>query len=230
MAIPLPRHALRHYLRYAFDSAAQLRRHCRLVDGRVLLFFPEDPPVLAARGRVLIELCFTGSDQQAAVPALVHSRTPGGAWLEMRALSVIAGLQSAVRCARRTQRRLALDQLAWVTHQKGPVLACPVLDLGRGGARLWGIPGDPPAPGESVRVRMQQSPTLNARIAWARGREVGVEFAADSRAAAGATFARLEAQWAEARVARHDRFCLCVAGGDTLGPPWPLHAQQESGS
>src|SRR6185503_11483910 len=50
------RHAPRgNYLRYQFDTAAQVLRHCRLVDGRVLLFFPDPYPRLAVRSRVLIE-------------------------------------------------------------------------------------------------------------------------------------------------------------------------------
>src|SRR3954470_19543808 len=83
------------YLRYQFDNAAQLRRHCKLVDGRVLLFFPDPNPDLITGSRVLIELCFSRSDQQVALPARVRSRETHGAaghWLELRALSIVMGL------------------------------------------------------------------------------------------------------------------------------------------
>jgi hypothetical protein len=235
MATYVPAHPTRpagHFLRYRFDSASQLRRHCRLVDGRVLLFFPEPRPLLPERARALIELCFATSEQQVALPALVHSRSfdgMPGTWLEMRALSVVAGLQSAVVTPRRRQRRLALDQLAWVNHDGGPTLACPVLDISRGGARLWGVPGAAPVAGERIRLRMLHGPTLSARIAWARGREVGVEHLPESLAAAAELFGRVEQLWAAARVATHDRACLCAAGGEVLDPPSP-HAQHEGAS
>ena len=227
MAPQLPARPTRpsgHFLRYRFDSPSQLRRHCRLVEGRVLLFFPEPRPVLPERARALIEICFTGSEQQVALPAIVHSRSAGGirgTWLEMRALSVVAGLQGAVVSPRRTQRRLALDQLAWVNHEGGPTLACPVLDISLGGARLWGVPGGPPAAGERIRVRMLQGPTLSGRIAWAHGREVGVEYLPESAAAAADLYRRVEQLWAAARVAEHDSACMCANGGETLDPPSP---------
>ena len=126
MATYVPSRPQGRFLRYQFDSAAQLRRHCNLVEGRVLLFFPEPRPVLGERTRALIELCLANSDQQVALPAMVHSRSfdaAPGTWLELRALSVVAGLQSAVVSPKRQQRRLALDQLAWVDHGDDPVMA-----------------------------------------------------------------------------------------------------------
>lgn len=227
MASVLPERPPGRFLRYRFDTAAQLRRHCRLVDGRVLLFFPDPRPSLPERARALIELCFTGSAQQVAIPALVHSRGFDGVWLEMRALSVVAGLQSALIAPRRLQRRLALDQLAWVDHDGGPVLACPVLDLSKSGARLWGVPGGAPMVGDRIRVRLQHAPTMTGRIAWAHGREVGVQFAPESAAAAADLFARVEALWAAAREAVHDYACACTEGGETLDPPSPASARPE---
>ncbi len=227
MATVLPTRLPGRFFRYQFDNAAQLRRHCRLVDGRVLLFFPEERPALAPGSRALIELCLSGSEQQVALPALVRSRElyrKPGTWLELRALSVVAGLQSAVAEPRRTERRLAFDQLAWVNHEGGPVLACPVLDLSRSGARLWGVPGGTPAPGETLRVRLQHSTTMIARIAWAHGREVGIEFAEESLPVAGQLYDRVEAQWSAARFARHDPSCTCTGGGEPLDPPSPVRA------
>src|SRR5262249_39940556 len=145
------------FFRYQFDSAAQIRRHCLLVDDRVLLFFPEPRPSFGERSRVLLELCVSPSDQQVALPAQVRSRAFNGnprTWLQLRALSVVAGLQSAVVAPRRQQRRLAFDQLGWVNHGDGPILACPVLDVSTGGARLWGVPGCVPSAGEKIRVRL----------------------------------------------------------------------------
>src|SRR5438132_10697315 len=106
MSPPAPERPPSRFLRYQFDSASQLRRHCSLVAGRVLLFFPEPRPALPERSRELIELCFTHSEQQLALPALVHAREFGpvpGTWLEMRALSAVAGLQSALVAPRRGQ-------------------------------------------------------------------------------------------------------------------------------
>src|SRR5205807_3160286 len=57
MATYVPSRPQGRFLRYQFDSAAQLRRHCQLVEGRVLLFFPEARPVLGEHTRALIELC-----------------------------------------------------------------------------------------------------------------------------------------------------------------------------
>jgi len=219
------------YLRYQFDTAAQLRRHCQLVDGRVLIFFPDREPDLIPGSRALIELCFSGSEQQVALPARVRSRELHGVpghWLELRALSVVAGLQSAVGAPRRLQRRLAFDQLAWVSHDGYPVLACPVLDVSRGGARLWGIPWAAAA-GEALHLRVPYEAELDARIAWARGREAGVTFAESSLERAGAIFQRVESAWAAARQAAHDRSCDCTRGGEPLDPPFPEHQQLGGG-
>src|SRR5207248_9487613 len=76
------------YLRYQFDNAAQILRHCRLVEGAVLLFFPDPAATLPIRARALMELCLTASDQQVAIPAQVHSPEKRGSWLAIRALSV----------------------------------------------------------------------------------------------------------------------------------------------
>lgn len=213
------------FLRYQFDSAAQLRRHCRLVEGRVFLFFPDARPTPAPRCRALLEICFTGSSQQVSLPAVVHSHeleAASGSWLELRALSVVAGLQSAIALPKRGPRRLALNQLAWVTHAGGPVLACPVLDLGKGGARLWGVPGAEPAAGEKVRMRLPGVPTLVGRIAWANGHEVGVAFDPESLPAAAEAYARVEDLWAAARFSRHSPSCACAEGRDPLDPPSPV--------
>jgi hypothetical protein len=212
-----------NYLRYQFDSAAQVLRHCRLVNGRVLLFFPDCRPPLAVHARALIELSLTGAGQQVALPAQVQAferGPPAGEWLAMRALGIVAGLH-LVGAPRRKQRRLAFDQLAWVEHEGGPVLACPVLDVSRGGARLWGIPGTRPAEGEPVRVRLPGAPTLIARIAWAHGREVGVAFAQEGQAVAERVYQRVEQMWSDARLAAHDPHCPCAEGGAALDPPLP---------
>jgi hypothetical protein len=220
-----PSPAESRYLRYQFDNAAQLRRHCRLVDGRVIIFFPQPRPVLAERMRALLEICFSGSEQQVALPALVHARelsgTPG-LWLELRALSVVAGLQSALASPRRKRRRLAMDFLAWVQRPDGPTLACPVLDLSEGGARLWGVPGAPPAADDQLIIRMPETRAVRARVAWARGREVGIEFARDARAVAASVYARAADQWASARLALHPSSCTCANGGEPRDPPPPI--------
>ena len=215
-----------NYLRYQFDSAAQVLRHCRLVDGRVLLFFPDPFLLLAVHARALIELSLAGTGQQVALPAQVHALENGespGAWLAMRALGIVAGLRLMEEAPRRKERRLAFDQLAWVEHEGGPVLACPVLDLSRTGARLWGVPGKDPAPGEEFWVRLPSAPTLRARVAWARRREVGIEFDPECQPDAEQLFRRVEQMWGAARFASHDTHCQCASGGSTLDPPLPHH-------
>jgi hypothetical protein len=213
------------FLRYQFDSAAQLRRHCRPMEGHVLLFFPDESPALVPGSRGLIELCFSTSGQQVSLPAVVNSREANrvsGIWLELRALSVIASLPSAIASPRRQQRRLALDELGWVAHDGGPVVACPVLDMSKGGARVWGILGGAPIAGDKVRVRLPRAPTLGGRIAWARGREVGIAFSRQSLTPAAEIYARAEKVWAGARFARHNSACRCTTSGETLDPPTPV--------
>jgi hypothetical protein len=91
--MPLPSTRL---LRYVFDSSAQLRRHARATEGRVLIFYA-DPLLHGSVGEaVVLELAFSGSDQTTTMGARVHSRATGevsGVWLE---------LQSA--CARTRER------------------------------------------------------------------------------------------------------------------------------
>ena len=218
-----------NYLRYQFDTAAQVLRHCRLVDGHVLLFFPDPFPLLAVKSRALIELSLAGSGQQVALPAQVHALENGawpGTWLAIRALGIVAGLHQVGLVPRRKERRLIFDQLAWVEHGGGPVLACPVLDVSRGGARQWGIPGNSPAAGESLRVRLPGGPTLRARIAWAHGREVGIEFAAEFQKDAERLYRRVEQMWSAARLASHDSRCQCASGESALDPPLPHRVLQ----
>lgn len=227
MATAIPILPRGRYLRYQFDNAAQLRRHCKLVDGRVLLFFPHTGIGLTPGSRALIELCFSRSEQQVALPARVRSkelRGRQGHWLELRALSAVAGLQSAVGSPHRHQRRLAFDQLAWVMHDGAQVLACPVLDLSLGGARLWGLPWQAAA-GDELRLRVPYESELRARVAWARGREAGVTFADASRPAAAAIYARIEAAWATARLAEHSLSCDCDFSGETADPVAPGNDQ-----
>lgn len=100
----------------------------------MFLFFPDDLPALGQRSQALLEICFTGSLQQTSLPAVVRSHefdTASGSWLELRSLGVVAGLQSAIVVPKRSWRRLAFDQLAWVSYAAVPVLACPVLDIGK---------------------------------------------------------------------------------------------------
>lgn len=217
-----------NYLRYEFDNAAQVLRHCRLVDGRVLLFFPDPYPVLPVRARVLIELSLS-SGQSISLPAQVAAHDQRlGTWLAMRALGIVTGLQVAASTPRRRERRLVFDQLAWVEHVGGPVLACPVLDFSRGGARLWGVPGVNPARDQDLRLRLQGSPALSARIAWAHGREVGVQFSADSQPAGERLYQRIEQMWSAARLATHDSNCRCASVVATNDPPFPSRFSRPS--
>lgn len=219
MSVP----AASRFLRYQFDSPAQLRRHSRLLDGRVLLFFPEQRPRLPERTRTLLEICFSRSSQQVALPAMVYARdlygaTPG-MWLELRALSIVAGLQAALVAPRRKRPRLGMDLVAWVQRQQGASLACPVLDVSEAGARLWGVPGNPPRRNEELIVRLPDCRAVRGRVAWAHGREVGIEFGRDARLAAATVFARAAEQWSGASLAVHDRACTCTSGGAPRDPP-----------
>ena len=130
-----PSSAAIRFLRYQFDNAAQLRRHCRQIDGRVFLFFPDAQPTPLPRSRALIEICFTGSTQQVALPAVVHSHElegTSGAWLELRAHSMVAGLQAAAEVYARIEDLWAGARFA--RHQ----LSC---ECAKGSEAL-----DPPAP------------------------------------------------------------------------------------
>jgi len=196
-------------------------RHCRLIDGRVLLFFPDPYPVLPVRARVLIELTLA-SGQSTSLPAQVAAHEQrSGTWLAMRALGIVTGLQVAASAPRRRERRLVFDQLAWVEHMGGPVLACPVLDISRGGARLWGVPGISPERDHDLRLRIQGAPTMCARIAWAHGREVGVKFDSASQSAGERVYQRVEQMWGAARLASHSPLCRCATVVATNDPPFP---------
>ena len=135
---------------------------------------------------------------------------------------MVAGLQSAIAEPKRGWRRLALDQLAWVSYAGGPVLACPVLDIGKGGARLWGMTGEVPSAGEQLRIRLPNAPTLAARIAWTYGSEVGIAFEPETLEVAGEIYARVEELWDAARFARHQPSCPCAEGLDPIDPPSPV--------
>jgi hypothetical protein len=99
-----------------------------------------------------------------------------------------------------------------------------VLDIGRGGARLWGLPW-PPQPGDALQIRLAYVEELAGRVAWARGREAGVTYAGSSLPAAEAAFRVVEAAWDTARLALHDPACDCESGGRVLEPPFPEGAR-----
>jgi hypothetical protein len=215
-------------LRYRFDSIAQARCHVHLVEGRQLLFIADPFAELRERERLLISICFTGSEETATAPSEVCSLETGrlrGAWVELFPSRILDELAVALRNQpRRKHRRMPADGMVRVQRGGRPVAMARIADISGGGARLVGA-GNAWARGEQVEVApLGAGKPLSARVAWSRGGEVAVEFArsdASTRIAVVKMMQSAAARWSEAREVTHPSLCRCDHGGPVLEPVLP---------
>jgi len=218
-----PAHVL---LRQRFGTPEEMTRHLHALDNRSLLFFRDPALQLAGGTRVMLEVSFTTSEQQAVlrgqVLGAVEDGTLRGLWLEFPDTR-LSKRGAALRD--RKQRRLACDALVQIRREDHPHLG-RLTDLSLGGARLTGMHGV--HEGDEVELRI-----ISDNIAWPSelGRaqvvrlsptEVGTRFLRSesaSRMAITRLFAALQESWNQAPQVDHPP--ICCKGGPLLEPPLP---------
>ena len=223
-----------HLLRYLFDSCAQLRRHARVTEGRVLLFYA-DPLLHGAVGAsVYLELAFTGSDQTTTLPGRIHSRATGeqaGVWLELQGPRVLEDVRAALLTPRRKQRRIACDAMVRVQTPTALNALGRLVDVSVGGALIAGVAAGL-RPGDAIRVGELSGPaSVPARVVQAARGEVSIEFVRTdpvSRAAAMRLFNAAADRWARARTLSHPGACRCESGGTVPEPFLPRAAHRRA--
>ncbi len=224
-------------LRYVFDSSAQLRRHARATEGRVLLFYP-DPLLHGSVGEaVALELAFSGSDQTTTMGARVHSRATGdvsGVWLELQAARLLEDVRIALHTPRRKQRRISCDSIVRVQTAREVNSVGRLIDVSVGGARIAGVSAGILA-GEEIRLGDLGAPAaIRARVVRSHKGELAIEFVRTdplSRAAAMKLFNAAAERWSRARTLSHPAACRCESGGTVPEPllPRAAHRRMVSG-
>ncbi len=212
-------------LRYRFESCAQVRCHVHLVEGRQILFVPDPLAELRERERLLVSICFTGSEETATAPAEVCSLETGrlrGAWIELFPVRILDELESAMRNQpRRKHRRMPADGMVRVERPGRLATIARLADISGGGARLAGA-GSAWTPGEQVQIApVGRGQVLRGRVAWSRGGEMAIEFDranAVTRVSAVKLMEAAAARWSEAREVHHPSLCRCDRGGLILEP------------
>jgi hypothetical protein len=205
-------------LRYQIDCPRRLREHVHLVDGTGYFFFPG---AIAPKGAVAsLEVDFSSSTQVALLRGWVWARASGGGlWLELagaqRCLDKLEGT------SKRSEVRLASDQLVLAEPDGLAALLCRLRDVSRQGARLVAVPADAGVPGQNIRVALPEAGPggvqLEAfgRVVWTAQGEVGMQWSATDLLS-GLAVQRLvhtaQQEWDEAQVGMHPRTCRCTGG------------------
>jgi hypothetical protein len=203
-------------LRYQIESPRRLREHVHLVDGTGYFFFPG---AIAPKGAVAsLEVDFSSIPQVALLRGWVWARASGGGlWLELagaqRCLDMLEGP------SKRSEVRLASDQLVLAEPDGLAALLCRLRDVSRQGARLAAMPADAGIPGQHIRVALPEAGPggvqLEAfgQVRWTERGEVGMEWRTTDLVS-GMAVQRLvqtaQQEWDESQVGIHPRTCRCT--------------------
>ena len=194
----------------------------------MLLYFPLSRLDLHDGGRVLLDVEFTGSQQECFADGNVFARVQAanhgwGAWLDFSP-QLLAGVEGALAAPKRRQRRIGSDLFVEVrTDTKSEVTR--LLDVGAGGARI-GAPVQARI-GDALSLRLLgagASPTerLEGRICWAGSRETGVRFGGPaSRQGLSELLQTLGVLWGQAKAVVHSAVCSCSVSGELQEPVLP---------
>ena len=226
-------------LRYRFDTVAQVSRHFHLANGRVVLFYPT-LLALTSGEPVLLDAGFADSEQHCVLRGTVLGNDGSaryvGSWLEFTAHGLVASLRSTLATPKRRMRRFPADLIVNLQRAEGMPVVGKLVDVGFGGARIAGV-GLKTSAGDKVRLslfsRDSGAPAIAARVAWARGAEIGLEFIKPSpaeRATIGALTDQARHALASAYEATHPVFCSCLSGNAVAEPPLPRAAHRQTAS
>jgi len=164
-------------LRYRFTDVKHARAHVHEAGGRSLFFIPD----VKLRFLPDAPVCLAFSFETGDVPRLLHGRAAGsvegsGTWVELDDTRPLREL--ATETVRRSVRT-GCD--APVEARSERRIACGLmLDLSAGGARLCGLADF--GAGDRIELRLLSADRLTfhdlsyARVVWAGGGQMGVEF------------------------------------------------------
>jgi hypothetical protein len=200
-------------VRYRFESASALHRH--LAAGP---FFIPDPTMPGEPGsRVIVEIGVKGGNEHSVVRGRLSARARDGVWLDLAFAHPTAWWNATAGLPRRARRRLGCDLFAEVRPQSGAPWFCRAVDLSEGGVRLATGPFQSLLPGDRAEVSLISSDSalqpalVNARVAWAWGREAGLSIA-ESSLGLRALIAAIQWRWDGAREIEHRPGCHCETG------------------
>ncbi len=214
-------------LRHRFGGVPELQQHLHAVDGRGFFFYRSPALDLPGGARVLLEVTFTGSEQQLLLRGQVLGRVEGalaGLWLEFPDTRLLKRAdQGAI--AQRKQRRVGCDVLVEVRQMRHPHVG-RLIDLSLGGARMAGLAGLKVDDEVELRVVSPRSDWPSelgrAQIVRLESSEVGTRFYRDqsqSRVAITRLFGALQQSWTDAPEVEHP--ALCCRDGHRFEPPLP---------
>lgn len=200
-------------MRYRFDSPDDLYRHLRVKHG----FFVPALALPGERGdRAIVEVGFPGAGDHPLLHGHIKERRREGVWLDLPAARAAARWVPGPEAPRRRERRIACDLFVEVRFPGAPPWINRVIDVSARGLRVTaaslelGLAGD-----EVDLVLLSEDPSLapaplRARVAWAGGREAGLEIV-QADAAFRAIFENAESRWADVHEIVHDTACLCAS-------------------
>lgn len=219
-------------MRYRFETWAQARQHIHLIGRRQLLFFL-DPFIDVGDGQpVLLELCFTTSEQTITARGQVHSVERGnlrGAWLELFSSRLFDGMQIAPAAPPRRHRRLPTDIVVRAGRPGRPPSMARLADVSAGGARVLSAGGRWTVSEEIVLTDLAGGPPLRGEVIRARDGDFSVQFQrndATTRRNAMKLVETVMQRWNEARETRHPLSCGCGRGGALFEPLLPRSASR----
>jgi hypothetical protein len=215
------------FVRFRFESPADLLRHVKLADG---FFIPSRTPPSDAGGSVIVELALPGVEHPALLHGVVREATGGGLWIE--APWSRASLRWPPEFTRRMERRFGSDLFVEVGHPGAEPWICRAVDLSARGLRVSARSPELGVAGDLVDVTLLSpdrelaldekssglrhrssgkaiSSSIRARIAWASGRSAGLELLDDAPALA-SVLDELRTRWAAVPEIVHDAGCLCA--------------------
>src|ERR1700730_14570610 len=181
----LGRWAMALRLRYQIDSPRRLRERVHLGDGTGYFFFPG---AIAPKGAVAsLEVDFSSSTQVALLRGWVWARASGGGlWLELagaqRCLDKMEG------ASKRSEVRLASDQLVLAEPDGLAALLCRLRDVSPHGARLVAVACHRPPLGHGLP---EARPDRAAGVGRGSGRDASADVPLYGRARARSAAARV---------------------------------------
>jgi hypothetical protein len=197
------------FVRFRFESLADLLRHAKLADG---FFIPSRAVPPEAGGRVIVELALPGVEHPALLHGVVREATSGGLWIE--APWSRASFRWTPEFTRRRNRRFGSDLFVEVGPPGAQPWMARAVDLSARGLRISARSPDLGVAGDLVDVtlisRDRELASMRARIAWAGGRSAGLELL-DEAPALASVLDDLETRWAPVQEIVHDADCLCTA-------------------
>jgi hypothetical protein len=214
-------------LRHRFQTVGQLKQHLHPLDGRSFLFYRGAGHSLVVGARVLLDVSFTDTEQQALLRGHVLGRVDGalsGHWLEFPDTRLLKKADEGEIVSRK-QRRVGCDVLIEVRKAGGPSLG-RLVDLSLGGARFAGAGGLRVK--DLVEVRLVSpgkdlpSELGRAEVVRSGDHDIGTRFLRDhppTRMAITRLFAAVQDSWGKAPEVSHPP--ACCQGGLVIEPPLP---------